>query len=213
MTTPMNERKRGQLSPTRLRKVFAVKPLAIGVAAVLLSGCGEEPEVADIYRTVSECADNNPGFFTQCEYAYESAVEDAIRTAPRFSNERDCEFEFGDSRCEYVTNENGSFFMPFMAGFMLSRMLFQDDDWDIDLKKKKKKRYYSQPLFTSYSRRSSLRNQWFDASGKSFGGTHRSAAKVYGSDFKAKPTASRTLSRGGFGKAVASRSSSRSFGG
>lgn len=39
----------------------------------------------------------------------------------------------------------------------------------------------------------------------SFGGTHRVAAKVYGSDFKAKPTASRTLFRGGFGKSVATR--------
>jgi uncharacterized protein YgiB involved in biofilm formation len=213
MTMSSKSTKRSAIQLNRYRKVFAVKPLAVGIAAVLLSGCGEEPEVADIYRSLGECTDNNPGFFDQCQYAYESAVEEAVRTAPRFSNERDCEYEFGDNRCEYVSNENGSFFMPFMAGFMLSRMLFQDNDWDIDFKKKKKKRYYSQPLFTSYSRRSSLRNQWFDASGKSFGGTHRTATKVYGSDFKAKPTASRTLSRGGFGKSVATRSSSRGFGG
>jgi uncharacterized protein YgiB involved in biofilm formation len=168
--------------------------------------------VGDIYRSLSECTDMNPGFADQCQYAYESAVDESTRTAPRFSNERDCEYEFGENRCEYVRNENGSFFMPFMAGFMLSRMLFQDNDWDLDLKKKKKKRYYSQPLFTSYSRRSSLRNQWFDASGKSFGGTHKRTARVYGSDFAAKPKATKTLSRGGFGKSVA-RSSSRSFGG
>lgn len=202
--------KRSQSTPSRLRKYFAVKPLAVGVAVVLLSGCGEEPEVADIYRSLGECTDVNPGFFEECEYAYESAVQDAVRTAPKFSNERDCEYDFGENRCEYVSNENGSFFMPFMAGFMMSRMLFNDD---FDFKKKKKKRYYSQPLFTSFSRRSSLRNQWFDASGKSFGGLHKRATRVYSNDFASKPTSSRTIKRGGFGKAVAARSSSRSFGG
>ncbi len=194
----------------QLRKWFAVKPVAVGIASVLLSGCGEDPMEANLYRSIDECASDNPNYMTECTFAYQEAVEEAERVAPRFSNENDCEYEFGDSNCQYIENRNGSFFMPFMAGFMLSRFL--DNDIDIDFKKKKKKRYYSQPLFTSYSRRSNLRNQWFTADGRSFGGLHKRSTKVYQSSFKPKPTASKTLSRGGFGQSVA-RTSTRSFGG
>jgi uncharacterized protein YgiB involved in biofilm formation len=192
-----------------LRKWFAVKPIAVSIAAVLLTGCGEDPMEANLYRSVDECASDNPNYMTECTFAYQEAVDEAERVAPRFSNENDCEYEFGDSNCQYIENRNGSFFMPFMAGFMLSRFL--DNDIDIDLKKKKK-RYYSQPLFTSYSRRSNLRKQWFTSDGKSYGGLHKRTAKVYPSSFKPKPSASKTLSRGGFGKSVA-RASTRSFGG
>jgi uncharacterized protein YgiB involved in biofilm formation len=193
----------------QLRKWFAVKPIAVSIAAVLLTGCGEDPMEANLYRSVDECASDNPNYMTECTFAYQEAVDEAERVAPRFSNENDCEYEFGDSNCQYIENRNGSFFMPFMAGFMLSRFL--DNDIDIDLKKKKK-RYYSQPLFTSYSRRSNLRKQWFTSDGKSYGGLHKRTAKVYPSSFKPKPSASKTLSRGGFGKSVA-RASTRSFGG
>ena len=193
----------------QLRKWFAVKRIAVSIAAVLLTGCGEDPMEANLYRSVDECASDNPNYMTECTFAYQEAVDEAERVAPRFSNENDCEYEFGDSNCQYIENRNGSFFMPFMAGFMLSRFL--DNDIDIDLKKKKK-RYYSQPLFTSYSRRSNLRKQWFTSDGKSYGGLHKRTAKVYPSSFKPKPSASKTLSRGGFGKSVA-RASTRSCGG
>ncbi|MET1219691.1 MAG: DUF1190 domain-containing protein [Glaciecola sp.] len=208
----MEQQKRSaSISLPRFRKWFAVKPVAVGVAAVLLSACGDDPLEANLYRTVDECTDDYPDFLNECSFAYREAVMEAERVAPKFSNEYDCEYEFGDDNCQFIQNRNGSFFMPFMAGFMLSRFL--DDDIDIDLKKKKKKRYYSQPLFTSYSRRSNLRNKWFTADGQSYGGLHKRSTKVYASAYKPKPLVARTLSRGGFGKSVARSSGSRSFGG
>lgn len=210
LTSTQKSKRSQSIHLPQLRKWFAVRPVAAGIAVTFLTACGEDPMEANLYQSVAQCASDNPNYVSECSFAYQEAVEEAERIAPRFSNEYDCEYEFGDNNCQYIENRNGSFFMPFMAGFMLSRFL--NNDIDIDLKKKKKKRYYSQPLFTSYSRRSHLRNQWFTSDGKSYGGLHKRSAKVYQSSFKPKPSASKTLSRGGFGKSVA-RTSSRSFGG
>ena len=208
----MNESKRtASIALPQMRKWFAVKPLAVGISAIFLSGCGEEPELASIYTSIDECASDNPNYMEECTSAYKEAKDEALRTGPKFLSEGDCEFEFGQDNCEYVSNQGSSFFMPFMAGYLMSEVI--DEVGDALGKKKKKRRYYMQPMFPSYSRRSSLRGRWFNASGKDFGSLGRRDVKVYQSDFKKKPTVNRTVKRGGFGKSVARSSSSRSFGG
>lgn len=202
----MNQLKRSaSIALPQMRKWFAVKPLTVCIGAMFLSACGEEPELATIYTSIDECASENPNYMQECTSAYQEAKDEALRTSPKFVSEGDCEFEFGQDNCEYVSNQSSSFFMPFMAGYMMSRVVngFGNNQ----------RRYYSQPMFTSYARRSVFRGRWFNASGKDFGNLGRRDTKVYPSDFKKKPTVNRTVKRGGFGKSVARSSSFRSFGG
>ncbi len=144
----------------RMRKGFSVKPLALGVASVILSGCGGEKEDATIYTSLE-----------------------------------DCKHEFGPNQCQYVNNSSGSFFMPFMAGYMVSSLLSPN-------------RYYSQPLYTSYSYNSPFRSRWITADGYVFDGDIRKRKYRVNKDvYKPKPTVNRTMKRGGFGSSVRAKSS------
>lgn len=180
---------------SRMRKAFAVKPLTLGIASVLLSACADDRQQAQIYTSVDDCNNDYPDARDQCQAAYQQAVEEAARTSPKFSTVNDCEHEFGTNQCRQVTNESGSFFMPFMAGYMVSQLLSP-------------RSYYSQPLFTSYSPYSSFRSRWVSADGHVFNGDVRKRSyKVSPSQFKPKPTVTRTISRGGFGSSVRAKSS------
>ena len=178
-----------------MRKGFNVKPLALGVASVILSGCGAEKEDATIYTSLEDCKQDFPDAVERCEAAYQTAVDEAMRTSPRFSSEYDCEHEFGPNQCQYVNNSSGSFFMPFMAGYMVSSLLSPS-------------RYYSQPLYTSYSYNSPFRSRWITADGYVFDGDIRKRKYRVNKDvYKPKPTVNRTMKRGGFGSSVRAKSS------
>ena len=180
---------------SRMRKGFSVKPLALGVASVILSGCGGEKEDATIYTSLEDCKQDFPDAVERCEAAYQTAVDEAMRTSPRFSSEYDCEHEFGPNQCQYVNNSSGSFFMPFMAGYMVSSLLSTN-------------RYYSQPLYTSYSYNSPFRSRWITADGYVFDGDIRKRKYRVNKDvYKPKPTVNRTMKRGGFGSSVRAKSS------
>ncbi|WP_018983072.1 DUF1190 family protein [Salinimonas chungwhensis] len=183
-----------QINLSRMRKSVAVKPLAVGVAGMFLSACTDNRQQADIYTSVEDCTSANPDATQECQAAYQQAVEEAARTSPKFSTVSDCEYEFGDNQCRQVSTDNGSFFMPFMAGYMVSQLLSP-------------RSYYSQPLFTSSSRYSPFRSRWVTADGHIFSGDVRKRNyRVNSSTFKPKPTVSRTISRGGFGSSVRAKS-------
>ena len=191
--TSLKRTKRVDLS--RMRKGFAVKPLALGVASVFLSACADDRQPAKVYTSVDDCNQDYPDARQQCQAAYQQAVEEAARTSPKFSSENDCEYEFGPNQCRQVSNDSGSFFMPFMAGYMVSQLLSP-------------RSYYSQPLFTSYSPYSSFRSRWVSADGHVFDGDIRKRSyRVSPKRFKPKPTVTRTMSRGGFGSSVRAKSS------
>lgn len=94
---------------TRMRKAFSVKPIALGVASVMLSACGSEREDATIYTSLEDCKQDFPDAVERCEAAYQTALDEAMRTSPRFNSEYDCEYEFGPNQCQYVNNNSGSF--------------------------------------------------------------------------------------------------------
>ena len=178
-----------------MRKGFSVKPLALGVASVILSGCGAEKEDATIYTSLEDCKQDYPDAVERCEAAYQTAVDEAMRTSPRFNSEYDCEHEFGPNQCQQVNNNSGSFSMPFMAGYMVSSLLSPN-------------RYYSQPLYTSYSYNSPFRSRWITADGYVFDGDIRKRNYRVNKDvYKPKPTVNRTMKRGGFGSSVRAKSS------
>ncbi len=191
----MSQQKRSKhINLIHMRKAFALKPLAVGVAGVLLSACTQRQD-AEIYTSLDECKSDYPEAPERCEAAYERAISEAERTAPRFDRETDCEYEFGDNRCQYVQTSSGSFFMPFMAGYMVSQLMSPN-------------RYYSQPLYTSTSPYSSFRSRWVTADGYVFDGNIRKRNyRVRPDTLKQKPTVTRTMSRGGFGSSVRAKSS------
>ena len=176
-----------------MRKSFSVKPLALGIAAIFLSSCGDKQEAA-VYTDVDDCTDANPEAAQQCEAAYQKAVQEAERTGPKYKTQNDCEAEFGRNQCNHVQNSSGSFFMPFMAGYMLSNLMSPQG-------------YYSQPMFTSYSRYSPYRNRWIGADGYDFGDYRRRTMRVSEKSLKPKPTVNKTIKRGGFGSSVRAKSS------
>lgn len=192
--TPRTKRSKS-IDLTRMRKAFSVKPIALGVASVMLSACGSEREDAKIYTSLDDCKQDFPDAIERCEAAYQTAVDEAMRTSPRFKSEYDCEYEFGPNQCQYVNNNSGSFFMPFMAGYMVSSLLSPS-------------RYYSQPLYTSYSYNSPFRSRWITADGYVFDGDIRKRNyRVNKNVYKPKPTVNRTMKRGGFGSSVRAKSS------
>jgi uncharacterized protein YgiB involved in biofilm formation len=189
-----NKTKRSQsINLSRMRKSFSVKPLALGMAAIFLSACGDKQDAA-VFTSVDDCTKANPESAQQCKTAYEDALKDAERTGPKYNSQRDCESEFGANQCNYVQRGSSSFFMPFMAGYMLSNLMSP-------------RGYYSRPMFTSYSRNSSYRNRWVGADGYDFGDNRRRTMRVSEKALKPKPTVSKTMSRGGFGSSVRAKSS------
>lgn len=191
----MTQRKRStSINLSQMRKVFSPKPLALGVAAVCLTACGEEKQDATIYTSANDCINDNPDAITQCTTAYEEALKEAERTAPRYNSQQDCEYDFGVDRCRTHSSGGGSFFIPFMAGYMISDLLSP-------------RRYYTRPMFSSSSRYSPYRYRWVGADGYDYGDLRRRKMRVGKNTYAAKPAASRTIKRGGFGSSVRAKSS------
>ncbi|WP_438863602.1 DUF1190 family protein [Neptunicella sp.] len=179
---------------SRMRKHFALKPLALSVTAVMLSACSSPKQDATVYTSEDDCSSANPGHEQECKAAYQQALQDAERTAPKYNSMNDCEYEFGANQCRQTHSGGGSFFMPFMAGYMLSNLLSPGP-------------YYSQPLFTSYSRYSPYRNHWITADGNDYGDLRNRNLRVSKNAYKPKPTVTKTMQRGGFGSSVRAKSS------
>ncbi len=191
----MSKQKRTRsINLASMRKGFALKPLAVGIAGIMLSACGNREE-AQIYTSIDECVDDYPDSRALCETAYQQAVDEAARTGPKFNSEYDCETDFGANQCRQVNTSSGSFFMPFMAGYMVSQLLSP-------------RPYYSQPIYTSYSPFSPFRSRWVTADGYVFDGDIRKRKyNAPGRVFEPKPTVNRTIKRGGFGSSVRAKSS------
>lgn len=183
----------------RMRKAFRLSPLAVAIPLILV-GCQEAELPAQLYQTAEECIADNPSAADVCNQMYQRALAEAAETAPRFTNQQDCEYEFGAEQCQQATDQSGSsFFMPFMAGMMVSRLLSPSP--------------YYQPMFSSYSRNSPYRYRWFDSRGKVVGRFGDKNFRMNRSFFDSRPKYSRAFERGGFGKMAASRASSGSASG
>lgn len=190
------------------RTLFALKPIAIGVTAAVLSACGDNRQDVKIVTSVEDCVSNTTFELEQCEVAYRNALAEAEKTGPKYSSLRSCESEFGDNQC--IATSNNSFFMPLMAGFMINELLFDRD-----------RRYYSgyyNPVYRYYRPYSPHHNLMMMADGTSLGKYGKRSYKVSKSATKKKPAITRTVSRGGFGSVASAKSSwgkssSKSWGG
>ncbi|MFT5707289.1 MAG: hypothetical protein ACI9ES_001580 [Oceanospirillaceae bacterium] len=175
-------------------KMFAFKPLAFAVTATTLVGCSDDTQESQVYRTVDDCVSGNPDQAQQCELAYKQAEAEAIKSGPKYSSLAACIEDFGEQNCNsYTSQNNQSFFMPFMTGYLISSLIGGNN-------------YRSAPLYTSYSRRSPAYGKWTSTDGNLLGSANSNKVKVSSNDFKPKPTVRRTMSRGGFGSTIAAKS-------
>lgn len=114
-------------------RVLQVSSLMASVSFTL-AACGAPPERAAVahegewdtraettsYATVAECAESGTATLAECQAAH----DEAAALAPKFSDQADCEEQFGAGQCEQKAEANGgSVFMPILAGFLLGRML------------------------------------------------------------------------------------------
>lgn len=200
-------------------------PVALAVAGVLmLAGCEQSDETVSLYQNADDCSKANPSQSAQCTTAYNNALKEAEKTAPKYATREDCVAEFGENQCQQApaqagvgtTNnaeaqQSGSFWMPLMAGYMMGRMMSGGA---------------SQPLFSSRAPNSPANGKFVDATGRNYGAaTPGRTMTVPKTALAPKPATTSTVTRGGFGETVAKQtsmtrsstsaasSSSRSYGG
>ncbi|CAI1607568.1 DUF1190 family protein [Serratia fonticola] len=201
---------------------YRVAPVALAISAVfMLAGCEQADETVSLYKNADDCSTSNPSMSEQCTTAYNNALKEAEKTAPKYATREDCIAEFGEAQCTQApaqagmaaeSQSSGSMWMPLMAGYMMGRMMGGGG-------------YAQQPLFSSKNAASPANGKFVDASGKSYGPATAGGRSmtVPKTAMAPKPAVTNTVTRGGFGESVAKQtsmqrssatsSSSRSMGG
>jgi len=195
------------LDLTRLRKntrTFILAPVSLAVIASCSGGAKEEQ--VNFVASVDECVKTTDLSQAECDAAYKDAVKEANATAPRYQNERDCAAEFGS--CE----SRGGFFMPFMAGYIVSGLVSDSMN--------RNRGYGSSYPTYMYRGGGQYRNKIMTSDGYVVGSPGQRSYSMPKEALKPKPAVTRTISRGGFGATASaksnwgsSKSSSRSWGG
>ncbi|CBA33643.1 DUF1190 family protein [Cronobacter turicensis] len=214
-----------QINRAMFRKSWNARhltPVAFAVtAAFMLAGCEKNDETVQLYQNADDCSTANPGKSAECTTAYNNALKEAERTAPKYATREDCVAEFGEDQCKQVNNTNtsqatqqtGSMWMPLMAGYMMGRLMGGGGMG-----------FAQQPLFSSRNPASPAYGKYTDASGRNYGAAQPGRTmNVPKTALAPKPATTSTITRGGFGDSVAKQatmqrsaagsSSSRSMGG
>ncbi|ELY5929306.1 DUF1190 family protein [Cronobacter turicensis] len=214
-----------QINRAMFRKSWNARhltPVAFAVtAAFMLAGCEKNDETVQLYQNADDCSTANPGKSAECTTAYNNALKEAERTAPKYATREDCVAEFGEDQCKQVNNSNtsqatqqtGSMWMPLMAGYMMGRLMGGGGMG-----------FAQQPLFSSRNPASPAYGKYTDASGRNYGAAQPGRTmNVPKTALAPKPATTSTITRGGFGDSVAKQatmqrsaagsSSSRSMGG
>ncbi|KAA8999275.1 DUF1190 family protein [Affinibrenneria salicis] len=179
---------------------WRLAPLALAVGTVfMLAGCEKNDETVSLYQNADDCSRANPSMSEQCAVAYNNALKEAEKTAPKYASKEDCVAEFGEGQCTQApaqagmaanSQHSGGFWMPLMAGYMMGRMMNGGG-------------FAPQPLFTSTSSASPANGKFVDASGRSYGNTTSvRTLSVSKTALAPKPATTTTITRGGFGESV-----------
>lgn len=153
-------------------------PVALAVATVfMLAGCEKSDETVSLYQNADDCSVANPGKSAECTTAYNNALKEAERTAPKYATREDCVAEFGEGQCQQAPAQagmapenqaqaqqsSGSFWMPLMAGYMMGRLMGGGAG------------FAQQPLFSSKNPASPAYGKYTDATGKNYGAASQAA--------------------------------------
>jgi uncharacterized protein YgiB involved in biofilm formation len=118
----------------RTRPILALGTIA--ASGLALASCGDSPAEEVVFKTVDQCV--QAGMNEQvCQTAYQDAMRASLAGAPRFDGLAACEAEYGSGQCTEAPpaaggssgGGTGSFFVPFMAGYMLSTGIRTIDDY------------------------------------------------------------------------------------
>ena len=162
----------------------AFKVALLGATALTLVSCGEAKEEVLAYDSVEACVKAGLVAAETCQADFTEAEKLHTQSAPRYDSANSCYADFGYDRCyRRRSASGGSFFLPFMMGYMMaprggSRFIS------------------SQPLY----RTSSQPNRYYTAANgrvDTVGANGRT--KVAKSKVNRPQARTRTVSRGGFG--------------
>jgi uncharacterized protein YgiB involved in biofilm formation len=111
------------MRPDRPRKRSRrIALVLMGVAPLALVACSSEEEREASYTSIEACtADGNAKY--ECEAAETKARATHEAEAPKFTSREECGAEFGLERCQQRTSGGGSFWVPMLAGFWISRVM------------------------------------------------------------------------------------------
>lgn len=168
-----------------------------------LAGCDDGPQSGVVLNSIDECGTRADVEVSveQCRAAYQAAVAQHEKIAPRFENSVECFDQF--SACQPLQVDGRDYWIPPMAGFLLGYAARRDHDHYI----------YSYggsslPLYRSTS------GDFYNPAG---GYVSRSSGAVHGDIGRASaPARAVTIGRGGFGASSAAHGSfggGRGFGG
>ncbi|QIG65903.1 hypothetical protein phiOC_p242 [Ochrobactrum phage vB_OspM_OC] len=167
-----------------MKRSLAISLTLMG-AAVVLTGCNEEPIDTAIYNDVNSCVESGKYSRSQCEANYAEAKKQHEKNGPSYKSKDDCEAEFGAGKCEQTSPTHasgGNSFMPFMMGYMLGGTSSGG---------------YHSPAQGLY--RTTNSSNFMTGSGANVG-NKTGGVRISGYSSAAKPsTSTTTLSRGGFG--------------
>ena len=115
-------------------------PVAPAVTAVfMLAGCERVTKRFRFIRTLTTALQRIRKS-AECTTAFNNALKEAERTAPKYATREDCIAEFGEGQCQQApaqagmaptgegqaqaqNQSSGSFWMPLMAGYMMGRLM------------------------------------------------------------------------------------------
>lgn len=180
--------------------------LTLMAAVPVLAGCESQPTGA-LMASVSECTGVHKLSIAECKTAYENALAEHARLAPRFEQWGECNDQFG--ACQSITADGASWWIPPMAGFLVGYAVSRHDD-DVGSGGGSGGYLYryggSQPLYRE--RRGDYLNPRGDYVGDRSGPVTGKQGAIN------PPVRAITISRAGFGSTSSARSSfgSRGFG-
>lgn len=191
-----------------------------GAAALGLAACEDDRVDVSTFADQDACiqaAQSAGAEFSpeSCEQAYEKALSEHQRTAPRYNEAALCEEQHGGS-CQVVDNgSGGSIFMPLMAGWMIGNMMNSSSIAEDE--RRRRNGVYAGPYSARPLYRSST-GSYATASGTTVTKRLGTSAKIAPAGFiastiKAPMTRATVSSRGGFGSSRTATGGARSFGG
>lgn len=170
--------------------------MAVSVPAVL-TGCGDDEPSGKVLTSREDCAAQTEISPAECEKAYQQALVEHEKLAPRFESEKECNDQFGACQpapaAATASTSSGHSYMPSMSGFLIGYALSQA---------MQPRGYYGiggvSPLYRDYRSGGYLR-----PGGELVG---KSSGTVYGKQGNtALPARAMTVSRAGFGSSAAAR--------
>lgn len=186
-------------------------PVALAVTAVfMLAGCEKSDETVSLYQNADDCSAANPGKSAECTTAFNNALKEAERTAPKYATREDCIAEFGEGQCQQAPAQGygADRRRPCSGAESKQRQLLDAADGRLhDGPTDGRRNGRSAAAVQLENPASPAYGKYTDASGKNYGAaTPGRTMTVPKTAMAPKPATTTTVTRGGFGESVAKQS-------